>query len=169
MSADLEERVEALEQLITDEGNIESLTISNHPIGMMLEKRREDIERLEAENERLKERVAELEAKVDPDPTAKEYDEMDRSERVRKIRESLVTEAQRRTTNKSQMNYKEVLRLFDNHPSAGYVYKLMQLAANADGFKYTDKDGKVIRVKADAVKDETLFHGVNNPSAMEAD
>lgn len=38
------------------------------------------------------------------------------------------------------MDYKAILLLFDNHPSAGYAYKRMKLAAQEDGFDYTEKD-----------------------------
>lgn len=123
---------------------------------------------LEDENERLTERVAELEAQVDPDPHSKAYDDMSRGERIRKIRETLVEEAQRRHTGKAKMSYKDVLLLFDNHPSDGYAYKLMELAAKEGGFEYTDSNGKVVRVNTDAVKDESLFHTVNNSTSEEA-
>lgn len=65
------------------------------------------------------------------------------------------------------MTYKEILRLFDNHPSDGYAYKLMKLASKEEGFEYADSNGtgKVIRVDTAAVNDETLVHAVNNRPA----
>ena len=127
------------------------------------------IERLEAENERLTERVAELEANVDPDPTGKAYREMTREEAVRKIREKVLKKAQRNHSGKAQMDYREVLALLDNEPSVGHAYNLMERAGRADGFRYTDNDGKVIQADSGSVKDETLFHGVNNTYKNEAD
>lgn len=72
------------------------------------------------ENERLTERVAKLEAQIDPDPHGKAYHAMSRGEHVRKICETLGEDAQRRHTRKAQMSYKDVLLLFDNQPSDGY-------------------------------------------------
>lgn len=137
-------------------------------VGQQQARMNQRITTLEEENERLTERIAELEAQIDPDPTSKEYDAMSRGERVRKLRETLIDEAQRRHSGKAQMTYNDVLLLFDNHPSDGYAYKLMKLAGEEDGFEYTDSNGKVIRVNAAAVKDETLFHAVNNPTTEEA-
>lgn len=154
---------------------IKHLQINDWPLGEYLMSRayEEDVEKTEErvadlEEKRLEERVGELEATVDPDPNSKSYDEMSRGERVRKIRETLVDESQRRHTGKAQMTYKDVLLLFDNHPSDGYAYKLMKLAGEEEGFQYADSDGKVIRVDLDAVKDETLFHTVNNATEQEA-
>lgn len=125
---------------------------------------------LEEDNDRLTERVAELEAHIDPDPNGKEYEAMSRDERVHKIRTTLLEDAQHRHSGKAQMTYKEILRLFDNHPSDGYAYKLMKLAGKEAGFEYTNSTGtgKVIRVDTAAVNDETLVHAVNNRTSQEA-
>ena len=127
------------------------------------------IERVEAENERLTERVAELEAAVDPDPTGKAYREMSRDEAVRKIRETVLEQAQRSHSGKAQMTYKEVLALLDHEPSVGHAYNLMERAGREDGFQYTDNNGKVIQANSEGVKDETLFHGVNKAYSSGAD
>lgn len=155
---------------------LEQIWIGGQPVGKVIQglnKRVSDLEKenkeLRQKNERLTERVAELEANVDPDPTAKDYDEMDRPERVRKLRECLVEQAQRSHGGKAQMRYKEVQALFDNRPSASYAYKLMRIAAGEDGFNYVDKNGKAIRANTDAVKDETLFYGANKAYSSGAD
>ncbi|KYH24194.1 hypothetical protein HAPAU_36650 [Halalkalicoccus paucihalophilus] len=125
---------------------------------------------LEEDNDRLTERVAELEAQLDPDPNGKEYESMSRDERVHKIRTTLFEDAQHRHSGKSQMTYKEILRLFDNHPSDGYAYKLLTLAGAEEGFEYADSNGtgKVVRVDTGAVNDETLVHAGNNRTSQEA-
>lgn len=125
------------------------------------------VENLETENEQLKERVAELEGNVNPDPTNKEYDDLTRDEKVRKVRETLLSEAQQRRNGKAKMDYKGVLLLFDNRPSAGHVYQLMEIAAEEEGFDYVDADGKAIRVNSNAVKDDGLFHAVNKTRKAE--
>lgn len=124
---------------------------------------REDIWNLEEEVEELRDRVAELEAQIEPNPKAREYNEMDRDTKVQKVRLALVRRASDRLTGKAAMDYGDVQALFDNHPSAGHTYDLMGLAAEMDGFEYDTTSGSTnrIRVDLDAVKDEAMLHAAN--------
>lgn len=158
------------------DGGLEQIWIGGQPVGKMLQRLNKRIGKLESENdelrqenERLTERVAELEAAVDPDPTGKAYKEMSRDEAVRKIRETVLEQAQRSHSGKAQMTYKEVLALLDHEPSVGHAYNLMERAGREDGFQYTDNNGKVIQANSEGVKDETLFHGVNKAYSSGAD
>lgn len=120
---------------------------------------------LRSENRELKDRVAELETLVDPDPGATEYDQLTREQKVHKVRKTLVQNAAR-TNGMDAMKYKAVMSLFNGHPSAGHCYTLMERAAELEGFVY-DKAGngrgeKRIRVILGDVNDETLIHAANN-------
>lgn len=113
--------------------------------------------------ESLAERVAELEELVDPDPGGTEYEQLTKDQKVHRLRKTLAENAA--TGVGSAMKYREVMMLFDGHPSAGHCYDLMEAAATLDGFVY-DKAGngkgeKRIKVVLDNVNDETLVHAVN--------
>lgn len=114
--------------------------------------------------ESLESRVAELEELVDPDPGKTEYDQLTKEQKVFQIRKHLLMLATS-TNGVAAMKYKEVIALFDGHPSAGHCYDLMERAGYADGYVYDQagngKGQKRIRVKSDAVNDETLIHAVN--------
>lgn len=130
-----------------------------------LEKETADLER---ENAELRRQVAELKAQVDPDPGSKEYADLSRAEKVRRVREQLVDVAETNHNGKASMKYKEIMMLFGGNPSPGHCYDLMERAGELDGFGYdTNGEGqKRIRVDVDAVKDESLFHTANK--AVEA-
>ena len=114
--------------------------------------------------ESLESKVSELEEVVDPDPGAVEYDQLTKAQKVRRIRKTLLQNAAEGRA--PVMKYRDVMYLFDSHPSAGHCYTLMERAADADGFHYEQGghgDGeKRIRVEPDAVNDKTLIHAVNN-------
>ena len=128
------------------------------------------VEDLERENAELRRQVAALQSEVDPDPGSKEYSDLSRAEKVRQIRERLVDVAGADHNGTAAMKYKDVMWLFDGHPSAGHCYDLMERAGQLDGFDYSAAGGgkgdKRVTVNLDAVKDESLFHGVNK--AVEA-
>lgn len=132
-----------------------------------IEEQKTRIDALEDENERLSERLSEIEAIVDPDPGQVQYDQLSSDQKVRKIREKLVNLASN-TDGRGSLGYKDVMQLFDGHPSAGHCYDLMERAATSDGFSYNHagngKGQKRIRVDVAAVNDERHFHGVNNGS-----
>lgn len=123
----------------------------------------EEIEALQAENEELRERIAELEGRVTPDPSTKDYDEMSRDERVRQIRVSC---AQKTVNNggKAAIDYNDIMTLFDYHPSVGYAYKLLKLAGELEGFTHETREDANNRLRVDmaAVNDEAVVHAVNN-------
>lgn len=114
--------------------------------------------------ETLEDRLAELEELIDPDPGTTEYDQLTKDQKVFQIRKHLLTMADQ-TNGRAAMKYKEVMALFNSHPSAGHCYDLMERAGHLDGFEYDKAGGgkgdKRVRVKADAVNDERLIHAVN--------
>ena len=121
--------------------------------------------------EELQDRVAELERAVDPDPGSVEYDQLTKEQKVFRVRKALATDA-KRSNGRAAMKYKAVMALFNNRPSPGHAYDLMERAADADGFAY-DTAGKGegekrIRVELDGVNDERLIHAVNNADTAAA-
>jgi regulator of replication initiation timing len=125
----------------------------------------EQLDELREENERLRERLAELDEVVDPDPGATAYEQLTKPQKVHRLRRTLVEDAAGTQTGKAAMDYRDVRYLFDGHPSPGHAYDLMDAAADLDGFNYDTPSGsggnKRIRVNLDAVKDETLIHAAN--------
>jgi len=125
---------------------------------------RRQLEYLREENDELRERVAELEELVDPDPGGVAYEQLTSDQKVHRIRVALLEQAT--AGNTPTMTYDEVRWLFDGKPSAGHAYDLMERAATADGYAYeTSGHGrgqKRIRVEPDAVNDERVVHAVNN-------
>jgi hypothetical protein len=109
----------------------------------------------------LSERVSELEQVVDPDPGSQAYEQMTKAQKVHRLRVALLEQAAEGKI--PSMKYKDVLWLFDGHPSAGHCYDLMERAAEADGYHYdtNNNDEKRIRVEPDAVNDQSLVHAVN--------
>jgi hypothetical protein len=114
----------------------------------------------------LEETVAEMQELIDPDPGSTEYEQLTKAQKVRQIRVALLKEAQQNNRGVAQMKYKDVMWLFDGHPSAGHCYNLMERAADLDGFAYDQPGGsggdKRVRVDSADVNDETLIHAVNN-------
>lgn len=112
--------------------------------------------------ENLEERVAELEKVVDPDPGTTEYEQLTKSQKVHRIRKTLVENAAR-TNGRDGMKYKAVMTLFNGHPSPGHCYDLMERAGYADGFAYDESAGGEKRIQVDVadVNDETLVHAAN--------
>lgn len=124
------------------------------------------MKRLGEENDRLRERVAELEELVDPDPGSVAYEQLTREQKVHRVRVALLEQA---TAGKAPtMKYDDVRWLFDGKPSAGHAYTLMELAAEADGYIHETGghgDGNIrVRVEPDAVNDERVVHAANNGS-----
>lgn len=115
--------------------------------------------------EELEERVAELEGMIDPDPGRKDYDALTKDQKVRRVRSALLEQAEDARNGKAKMNYKEVMWLFDGHPSPGHAYDLMERAGELDGFAYDEAGGdgeKRVRVDAGAVNGDAPVHDVNN-------
>jgi len=123
------------------------------------------VEELEAE-------VAELKELVDPDPGNVAYQQLTKSQKVHRVRKALL-EAATRQGGTASMKYKEVMALFNNKPSPGHAYDLMEAAAvGMEGYTYDaagqGRGDKRIRVDADAVNDDRLFHAVNNTETASA-
>jgi len=123
------------------------------------------LKRLGDENGELRERVAELEELVDPDPGNVAYEQLTKSQKIHRVRKALL-ETATRTNGVASMKYKEVMALFNNRPSPGHAYDLMEAAAQIDGYTYDaagqGRGDKRVRVDADGVNDDRLFHAVNN-------
>ena len=116
---------------------------------------------LEAENEALRERVAELESVVDPDPGRGAYDSLSKSQKVMKVRTAVGKKAAESNNARAQMTYKDVYWLFDGNPSYGHCYDLMERAGELDGFGYQTDPQRRLVVNMDDVNDETVVHAVN--------
>jgi hypothetical protein len=117
---------------------------------------------LEQENEDLRERVAELEGAVDPNPTGKEYDDMNRGERVFRVRVAVARRAAD-SNGKGSYVYKDVSTLFNEQPSSGYCFKLLREAAEADGFDFDESTRpKRLTVNLDGVNSDAIVHAVKN-------
>jgi cell division septum initiation protein DivIVA len=86
---------------------------------------------LEAENTELRSIVETLQDRA-PDPSRMDYDAMDKADKATVVRSKLKAEAES-TTGKAAASYKDVIRMFDGHPSAGHAYDLMDAAAERDG------------------------------------
>ncbi len=124
----------------------------------------EEVSALREENERLRERVNELDSVVDPDPSA-EYDDLTKEQKVRKLRKALLREAMT-GTGQAAMQYDEVRALFNMNVSPGHAYNLMEAAGEMDGFGYDTSGGqnqgqKRVTCDAGVVNDESLIHSVN--------
>lgn len=114
---------------------------------------------LEAENERLRERVAELEA-TQPDTDG--YPD-DRDVRVGMVRSHLIQRAKSQH-GKAAIDYKDIKHgVFNAEPSAGHCYDLMDRAATAEGFEVRNPAGenKQLVVDLDRVKDLSGVSRVN--------
>lgn len=119
---------------------------------------------LEDENEELRERIVELEARQS---SSDDYATLDRDEKVGMVREELVKRA-RAQHGRAAMDYDDVMwGVFDGEPSADHCYTLMQLAANAEGYDLRDPDGgnREVTVDLDAAKDATGFSRANKDFA----
>ena len=157
-------------QMTRDEaiGRLDRLENTLEATRQALQLLNEDVDELREENADLRERLARVEGEVSPDPSAKPYQEKTRDEKVREVRIALGRKA-RQQSGKASMTYTDVLALFGNHPSRGHSYKLMELAANLDGFDYDQHGGDQIRllVNLDAVNDDAVLHAVNTPDESE--
>jgi hypothetical protein len=129
----------------------------------------ERVDELNNEVEQLNDRLSEIEKLVSPGDGVTPYDEMDKDQRVFRVREYLLQQAVDGT--RRSLGYREIKSLFNGQPSDGYCYELMELAGQADGFDYGAKGGgdvqsttgeKAIRVYPGDVNDERLIHTVNN-------
>mgnify|MGYP000565406822 CR=1 FL=1 len=127
----------------------------------------DDMDLLTAANEALENvedlqrRVTELEAKVEsiddraPDPSRMDYDSMDKADKATVVRSKLKAEAEA-TNGAAAATYKDVIRMFDGHPSAGHAYDLMRAAGERDGCEYdTAPDGSK-RLTYNAKRDATV-------------
>jgi len=151
MSDDLERRLDAIE------ARLDAMSNWN--------------EDLRKENKSLRKRIVELEELVDPDPGSVGYDNLTKEQKVFRVRKVLAERAGR-SNGKAAMAYKEIIALFDGHPSPGHAYDLMERAGKLEGYAYDKAGGgrgnKRIRVNVEAVKDETLFHAANKAASSAA-
>lgn len=125
-----------------------------------------EVQELKEENDELRRRLSQIEEVVDPDPESKEYDRMNKPEKVRAVRKAVIRKALNTQGNAGSMTYDEIMALFGNHPSAGHAYNLMKAAAEMQGFGYDNAGSqgqgqKRVRVDIPSVKDEGLIQSVN--------
>jgi len=124
----------------------------------------QDVADLEAENERLRERLVALEASK-PDQT--DYQNLDRHTKVGMVREHVVQRAQQQH-GKAAVDYDDVMwEVFDGEPSADHCYTLMERAATAEGFQIRDPKGenRQLTVDIDATNPMLGFSHANKDSA----
>lgn len=125
---------------------------------------------VEDENEQLRAEQAELRSRVVPDPTNKEYDDLTRPEKVHQVRVALARQAVASTNGKARYTYRDVLAQYESRPSPGHAYTLLEIAGEADGFRYGEHNGeKSLLVNLDAVNDNAVIHAVNNGIGGEGD
>lgn len=116
--------------------------------------------------------IAEIKDAVPTDLEALTYEQMDKHQRVSKLRRHLLKEARSSDNGKTSVNYKQVKWFFENKPSDGYCYELMEIAADDDGFSYNkfdDDRSNRLEVDPSSVKTSGSFHTVNNGSGVEGD
>ena len=118
----------------------------------------EQVAEYEDERERLVFRVGKLES-ILPDESDP-YEDLSREERVMRV-QNYVMERAWSSNGRFQIDYNDVLALFNDKPSAGYCYKLMKLAGQEDGFSYDGGDGKRLRVNLDRVNGDGVLSRVN--------
>lgn len=115
----------------------------------------------------LETRLADIEDRLEQieqgraDPTALEYEEMSRSQKVARLREYLIEQAQREGGVFS-MEYREVVGLFDGQPPPGTAYNLMEAAGEKAGFSYetSGQSNNYVGVNLDLLNDATGDSGV---------
>lgn len=112
--------------------------------------------------EELEGTVERLQRVVDTDMDAKEYDQLTRQDKVREVRDTLVREAMD-YGGKARLEYGEVRAIFGNRPSPGHTYNLMELAGEADGFRYDDAEDtpQRVTVELERVNEEAIVRAAN--------
>jgi predicted RNase H-like nuclease (RuvC/YqgF family) len=112
---------------------------------------RRKVKNQEERIDELESTITELETVVDklqeraPDPSRMDYEDMDRADKVTVVRSKLKAEAEA-TNGTAKAEYKDVIRMFDGHPSAGHAYQLMEAAGSKDGCNYNEAPDGTKRV-----------------------
>lgn len=131
------------------------------------------IDELDERLDEFDDRLRRVERVVDTDPDRTGYAEMTKEQKVYRIRQELVQNADA-TNGKWRLSYRDVKALFNGQPSAGHCYNLMEAAAEMDGFEYdragegdaTSRTGEYrIRVNTTSVNDTGVFQSLNKASA----
>lgn len=120
--------------------------------------------------EQTRDRLATLEAVVETDPTALDYEQMTKEDKVRRVRQHLVEEARGTGRGRAAMNYNEVKWLFDGQISPGHCYNLMEHAGDMSGFEYETFEGDRqhrVTVNTGRVNADAGFHSLNKASTEE--
>jgi len=96
------------------------------------------IDGLEAKNERLEFRIAELELKGEQ-KVDKEYKLLSREEKHELIIDDLLRRARAVASGKAKVEYSDVMHgTFNSKPSPDHCYTLMAEVGDRDGFEYND-------------------------------
>lgn len=120
------------------------------------------------------EAIAALRSRVGSKAT--DYHEMDREQRVHRVRVAVCKRAYN-NAGAAALRYTDILALFDEKPSDGYAYKLMQHAADYDpetgeshkpGFDYNTHGTTTLTAESAAVNDPAVIHTVKNELGLEA-
>lgn len=119
--------------------------------------------------EEMNQRIAELEGAVDTDLHFREWKEMTKKDKVRHVQAKLVEAADNAANDKAAMDYTDVRLLFNNRPSAGHCYNLMEIVGEEMGFNYDDRDGQSNRVTVDLnrLNGPADFHSLNKAEEEE--
>jgi len=100
------------------------------------------VDQLEAENDRLEFRVAELELKGETKED-KDYKQLTKPEKRDLIVEDLLRRAEASASGKAKVEYTDVKHgVFDSIPSADHCYTLMDEIGSKPGFTYVDSPAK---------------------------
>jgi len=127
----------------------------------------QEVARLQNQLREVRKDLAEVQLAVEDERDEKEYQQFDRDEKIRYLRERAYAWARNRD-GRAALDYKDVRDgVFDGEPSAGHVYNLMGWAADHDGFKHDDQDGHRLLVKTSGVEDAIFTGEQNDPEGVE--
>lgn len=119
----------------------------------------------------LERQVAALRSLHDADLERKAYQDLTKQEKIQEIRLAPIREAAGMRTKKGSMDYQGVLFLFNGQPSTGHIYELMQLAGQADGFNYQEREENnrlTVDLRNVDAESKTLALGYKEPEETEA-
>lgn len=123
------------------------------------------LEQIHRDLEQIHEELAKMQMETVTDGGDKPYEQLERDEKVNRIRVRLVEQALDTPRGTAKMEYSDVYWLFDANPSKGHVYDLMRNASTKDGFEYQtfeegDRNYRLV-LDLDELNDESLVHAAN--------
>lgn len=159
--ASVHERLDEFDDVLDDFGErLNDLEMRMDAFSRGADAIRDDLAELEDAHAALDTTVGRLQSRVTPDPTGKAYDELSREDKITRVRHALARTAVR-NGGKARKTYSEVRALFDDRPSVGHCYDLMNWAGDATGFEYQEfddgRDNRLV-IRLDDVADEAVLH-----------